>query len=106
MIPKTMRSFVMDVIRATENETLRWREGDGNAFFCDHKDFTLHVGEYFDADREIDSFYFRMRGAGRNLGFSVWENEDEDDFRLLKSLYENISVNAADVSEVLKDFFK
>lgn len=105
MIPKMIRPFVVEVLKATENERVKWVEGDGDAFFCDRKGVTLHLGRYFDDDRERESFYFRMKGEGRNVVFSVYDDEDPSDFRLLKDLYETAGVNAAHISEIVKNFF-
>jgi hypothetical protein len=104
MIPKAFRSFIGQVHAATEAGDLSWNEGDGSAFYCDHKTHTLHISAHFDADREESSIHFRIVTGIKSTPFSV--RDDEEDYLVMRRLYEAVVANANDVGTDIADFFK
>lgn len=103
MIPKTFRKFIHDLRFATEKGELSWNEADGLAYFCDHKNHTLHITSHFDEERSQSSFFFRMVTDGRSTPFSV--RDDEEDFADMRNLYEAVIANANDVGNDIDSFF-
>ena len=53
MIPKQLKGFISSLSDFTEEEKIVWNEGDNGAFFCDHKNHTLHILHHFDEDRGL-----------------------------------------------------
>ncbi|MFN3439908.1 MAG: hypothetical protein ACK41V_19585 [Acidovorax sp.] len=103
MIPKALRSFVYQLQPATEKGQLSWSEADGLAYFCDHKNHTLHISSHFDEDRGVSSFYFRIVTNGKSTPFSV--RDFDEDFETMRALYEAVIANANDVGSDIEDFF-
>ena len=104
MIPKALRDFVFQLQTATEKGQLSWNEADALAYFCDHKDHTLHITSHFDEDRAVASFHFRLVTKGKITPFTV--REDEDDFEIMRNLYESVVANANDVGKDIEGFFE
>ncbi|MBB3005382.1 hypothetical protein FHX57_007779 [Paraburkholderia tropica] len=103
MIPNSLRDFISRLREATEKDEVSWVEADGTAYFCDHKDVTLHISPHFDHDREQSSFHFRISKGPKNTPFSVYDIED--DYLTMKALYEAVIANANDVGNDVKGFF-
>ena len=103
MIPKALRGFISQLHAATEKNQLSWNEGDGMAYFCDHKNHTLHIGSHFDEDRGVSSFYFRLVTDGKLTPFTV--RDDEEDYGVMRNLYEAVIANANNVSDDIDGFF-
>ncbi len=104
MIPKQLKGFISALSDFTEEEKIVWIEGDNDAFFCDHKNHTLHIWHRFDEDRGQQSFIFRLVTAGKPTQFTV--TEDERDYDIMRCLYESVIANANNVSEDIADFFE
>jgi len=104
MIPKQLKGFISTLSNFTEEGKIVWNEGDNGAYFCDHKNHTLHIWEHFDADRVQQSYLFRIVTAGKSTPFTV--TEDERDFEIMRCLYESVIANANNVSEDIADFFE
>ncbi|HDR9140405.1 TPA: hypothetical protein QDB11_005124 [Burkholderia vietnamiensis] len=103
MIPKALRSFILRVQSETESNALSWDEADGLAYFCDHKNHTLHISSHFDDDRGVSSFHFRIVTGGKSTPFTV--RDDEDDYDIMRNLFEAVIANANDVDDDIADFF-
>ncbi|WP_024870488.1 hypothetical protein [Tolumonas lignilytica] len=103
MIPKKLRDFIFKLQSATENNQLSWQEADSLAYFCDHKNHTLHINSHFDEDRCMSSFHFRLVTDGKSTPFTV--RDDEDDYSIMQHLYESIIVNANNIENDINDFF-
>lgn len=104
MIPKTLRTFILQLQSATEKNQLSWNEADALAYFCDHKNHTLHIGSHFDEDRGVSSFHFRLVTDGKLTPFTV--RDDEEDYETMRNLYEAVIANANDVGSDIADFFE
>ena len=103
MIPRTLRSFISQLHTATEKDELSWHEADSLAYYCNHKEHSLHISSHFDTDREISSYHFRIVTNGKVTPFSV--NDDEEDYPTMRRLYEAVIANANDVASDISDFF-
>ena len=103
MIPSSLRSFISDLQDATENGKLKWLATDNNAFYCNHKNYTLHILYHFDEEKEMGAYYFRIVVDKNATPFAV--TEEEDDYNKLRNLYEAIAANANNIEEKLKGFF-
>lgn len=103
MIPKSLRSFISQLQAATEKEKLAWYEADATAYFCDHKNHTLHIGSHFDEDRGISSLHFRLVTDGKLTPFTV--RDDESDYEDMRNLYEAVIANANNVGSDIEGFF-
>ncbi|WP_431295761.1 hypothetical protein [Rahnella sp. PAMC 25559] len=103
MIPLKLKSFILKVLNNTEDDSLKWIEADNEAYFCNHKNHTLHISQYFDPDREEGYFKFIIKTSGKITPFSVYD--DEDDYILMRKLWSAIIVNANDISDDLENFF-
>ena len=104
MIPKALRSFILQLQSATEKNQLSWNEADSLAFFCDHKNHTLHISTHFDEDRGVSSFHFRLATGGKSTPFTV--RDDEEDYETMRNLFEAVIANANDVGTDIADFFE
>lgn len=104
MIPKKIRKFVEDLRRAADNGDINWEEGAPDAYFCNHKDTTLHLAYRFNQETGHASFNFRIVNAGKASIFFA-EEEEEEDFKALSDLYSSVMANANDVDEVIDNFF-
>jgi hypothetical protein len=104
MIPKALRSFIQKLRSATENGELSWLEADSLAYFCDHKEHTLHITSHFNEDIGESSYFFRIVTKGKVTPFSV--REDEEDFATMRDLFESVIANANDVGNDIADFFE
>lgn len=104
MIPKALRTFILQLQSATEKKQLSWSEADSLAFFCDHKNHTLHISSHFDEDRGVSSFHFRLMTGAKSTPFSV--RDDEEDFEVMRNLFEAVIANANNVDDDIADFFE
>lgn len=104
MIPKALRSFILQLQSATEKNQLSWHEADSLAFFCDHKNHTLHISSHFDMDRGISSFHFRFMTGSKSTPFTV--RDDEEDFETMRNLFEAVIANANNVGDDIANFFE
>lgn len=104
MIPKTLRSFVLKLQSATEDNQISWNEADALAYFCDHKNHTLHISSHFDEDRGVSSFHFRLVTGSKSTPFTV--RDDEEDFGIMRDIFEAVIANANDVGNDIDDFFE
>lgn len=105
MIPKTLRTFILQLQSATEKNQLSWNEADALAYFCDHKNHTLHISSHFDEERGVSSFHFRLVTGGKITPFTV-RDDDEEDYETMQNLYEAVIANANDVGSDIADFFE
>lgn len=103
MIPRQLRKFISDLSEFTGNGSLLWNEADNGAYFCDHKNHTLHIWSHHDCDRERSFFTFKLVTDGKTTPFTV--TEDEADYDVMRNLYELVIANANNVSEDIKGFF-
>lgn len=103
MIPKAFKKFIYDLLSATDSHALSWNEADGSAYFCDHKNYTLHLTAHFDEERGQSSFFFRMVTEGKTTPFSV--RDDEEDYEAMRNLYEAVVANANNVEDDISKFF-
>lgn len=104
MIPRAFRSFVHDLLNATNKGDLQWTEGNVDAYFCSRRDATVHVSSHMDHD--ADKTYIRLlfSAAGRVTPFAV--TRGETDFPGMEGLYTSVVASANHVDEDLKQFFK
>ena len=105
MIPKIFRTFISDLIAATENGKVKWRELDSSTFSCDHKNHTLHLSSYFDEDRAVSMIFFRFVTDEKVTPFSVRDDEDGTDYQVMTQLLQVVAANANDVSTDIENFF-
>jgi hypothetical protein len=103
MIPIKLRSFIFKLQAATDKREVEWNEADSLAYFCDHKNHTLHISNHFNEDQELSVFYFRIITDSKSTPFSVRENEE--DFSIMRDLYEAVIVNANGTETDIEDFF-
>jgi len=104
MIPKNLKTFINQVQLETEKGTLAWSQADSLAFFCDHKNHTLHITPFYDDDRGYSTYYFRIVTNGKSSQFSVRDDE-EDDFSTMRHLYEAVIISANNVVNDISNFF-
>jgi hypothetical protein len=105
MIPLAFRKFLSQLQLATEEGRISWNEADAHAYFCDHKDYTVHVSAHIDSDRDISVFRFRFRSKNGKLSpFIVREDEDRD-YEVMLRLYEAVVANANKVGDDFVKFF-
>lgn len=104
MIPKALRSFILKLRYATESGELSWYEADSLAYYCDHKDHTLHITSHFNEDIGEASYFFRIVTKGKVTPFSV--REEEEDYATMRDLFEAVIANANDVGNDIADFFE
>ncbi len=103
MIPVTLESFMRQLRSETEAGRFNWSSSDGNSYFCNHKNFTLYISRYYDAENEIDSITFHIMTGEKNSSFIVYQSES--DYGFMRTLYEAISVNANGLGTALDSFF-
>lgn len=103
MIPRSLKDFFPQLQVATENSEISWHEADSSSYFCDHKNFSLHISVNYDPDRDAYSYGFRIAIDNRPTHFNV--SEYESDYYQMKTLYEAIAINANKVPQSLKNFF-
>ncbi|CAG9203851.1 MULTISPECIES: hypothetical protein [Burkholderia] len=103
MIPLALEGFISRLTEWTERGKIRWFQGDSDSYFCDHKELTLHISLYFDADRMYSTIFFRLVKGEKVTPFSVAEHENE--YSAMKALYEAVVANANDVGNDIAGFF-
>lgn len=105
MIPKVFKEnhFIDNVTKKTEDDELSWTEIDSTAYFCNHKNQTLHISSFFNPDREEGGFRFRYNVDEKSTVFTV--RDDENDYVEMSRLYEAVIANANNVTEDIKNFF-
>lgn len=104
MIPASLKSFMTELAEATDERRVEWSEGAAsNAYYCNHKTYTLHINYYFDGDSETSTYTFRIINGPKDAAFSV--NDNEGDFYFMRNLFSTISVNASNLNNIADDFF-
>lgn len=104
MIPGILRNFISRLLKFTDDGNIKWEEGSAESYFCNHNSYELHIRHSFDDDTGESVFHFLMKSKGRDAIFSV--TDKEDDYFIMKNLYESVSVQAAGFDNIEKDFFK
>ena len=104
MIPKPLRKFIEDLREASDNRDIEWQEGAPDAYYCNHKNVTLHIAHYVNEDIGQGYFLFRMVSKGNTTSFSVTDNEE--DYQEISALYSSVMANAANVQEIIQGFFE
>jgi hypothetical protein len=105
VIPAPLRKFVFDLIEATNEGKLVWKEGASDAFFCNHKTYSLHLNYHFNEDIEVGSYYMTIGQGGKDARFSVSDNEGLDDILTMRNLYQAVTLNASGLQDIGDDFF-
>jgi len=103
MIPRPLRNFIVELQRATDDQTVQWEEGADASFFCNHKQTTLHFANHMNLDTGETSFTFRIISNGKPTIFVV--TEYEEDYAVMGDLYSSVMLNANRLDEVLNTFF-
>jgi hypothetical protein len=103
MIPKQVLSFMQKLLSATENNSVKWVEGDYQGFYCSHKDYSLYIAHRLDPEVGTSTFHFQISANGAVTEFSVNEFEGEHSF--MRDLYQSINANATNIADRLKGFF-
>jgi hypothetical protein len=103
MIPKPLKSFVDGLLAATDDGQLDWAEGAQRSYYCNHKQYTLHLSYHFDVDAEQSVFNFTIKSKGKDAFFAV--TGDEGDYGTMKNLFASVEVSAAGFTDIANDFF-
>lgn len=103
MIPKQLDGFITRLADETESGKVQWYEGHHKAYFCENKNFILHIFYGFDETREESFYSFKIMNGEQTTPFSV--ASFEDGFFLMKRLYEAAIVNANNIVGDLDSFF-
>jgi hypothetical protein len=104
MIPLQFKSFVRRVKAETDGGSLSWNESDNGAYYCNHKEYALHIWRYYDADRDTATINFRFAAPGGVTPFSVSDFEG-DEYHFMLALYDSVIANANNVGDDLNKFF-
>jgi D-aminopeptidase len=104
MIPVSLKSFVRRLLAATGSGELQWSEGAPSAYFCNHKEYELHINYYFDVDAEQASYNFRLKKVNGNTAYFT-VTDTEEDYQLMRNLYDTITVSAAGLGDIESSFF-
>jgi hypothetical protein len=104
MIPQSLRSFVTRLRHETDVGTVQWLGGSENAYFCNHRKFTIHLSYSFDDDREVSLYRMSISANSKEAGFVV--TSDEADIHDMRDLYASASVSAAGFQNIEEDFFE
>lgn len=103
MIPTPLRPFMAQLLDATNDGRLRWKEGADEAYFATQKNADLHIRYVFDGDTGESGYTFRIvRGDGD--AFLTVTNM-EDDYSFMRNLYSAVSVNAAGGANIVDGLF-
>lgn len=103
MIPKVFQEFMRQLLQQTERGALVWSAAEFDSYVCDHKEYTLIIRRFFDADREVDHVIFRFISGEKNTPFSVSDNDT--DYPQMVKIYDAVIANANTVSDDLENFF-
>jgi hypothetical protein len=104
MIPASLKSFMEQLLPATENGGISWQEGMGaGTYKCIHKDYTLEISYYYDPDRDVSMYTFSINRKGKSASFTVYDNQS--DFSFMSGLASAIEINAAGLDNIAEDFF-
>jgi hypothetical protein len=102
MIPVQFGNFMDFVLAQTRSGKLRWGAGEGGSYIASHKDMSLYISSDYDPDRELSTFWFRLNGSSGSTPFSVSDNEQ--DYRYMKVVFEEIIANANNVESDMASF--
>lgn len=102
MIPVQFESFMVFVLTQTRSGKLRWSAGEGGSYIASRKDMSLYISSDYDPDRDISTFWFRLNGSNGSTPFSVSDNEQ--DYRNMKVLFEEVIANANNVRGDMESF--
>jgi hypothetical protein len=103
MIPKSLRPFISQLMEATNEADLNWREAAEGAFFAIQKDANLHLRYHFDPDTLDTGYIFTISRGGKDAAFSV--TADERDYDTMRTLFEAVSLNAAGGADIVAGLF-
>jgi hypothetical protein len=104
MIPSSLKTFMDQLLPATENRGISWQEGMGNGTYkCNHKDYALEISYYYDPDRDVSMYTFSINRKGKSASFTVYDNQV--DFSFMSGLSSAIEINAAGLDNIAQDFF-
>ena len=103
MIPTTLASFMGKLFSETEKGNFQWFPSEQDSYFCNHKEFTLHISRYYDPDREIDSFHFNLINGLVQSPFSVYDTES--DYSFMRNFFQAVIMNANGIARALDGFF-
>ena len=92
-----------ELVSATDAGKVQWHEGASEAYYCNHKQYALHIAPHFDGETGESSYVFRLVNDGRNTVFIV--TYYEDDYSTMRDLYSSVLANANNVSVDLEGFF-
>lgn len=104
MIPVVFKSFLQQLLHATEMGTVQWREAEVTSYYCQKNGRTVVVSKHFDPDREISEIRVRFESKGKITPFSVYDYESSD-YTELDNLFNAVIANANKVESELSDFF-
>jgi len=104
MIPPQLRSFVFQLIDATNSGAVQWTPGEWPAFFCSHKDFTIHLASRPREYDETTLLLMRIESPDGSLAFFE-VSQYEEDFVTMNALFDSVSVNASNMAQKLQNFF-
>ncbi|PYB76189.1 MULTISPECIES: hypothetical protein [Pseudomonas] len=102
MIPVQFEKFMAFVLQHTRIGSLQWSVGEGASYVASHEGITLIISSDFDPDREISTFWFRLNGSTGSTPFSVTDREQ--DYELMKTLFEEVMANAHNVKSDMAKF--
>jgi len=104
MIPNNLSIFMDRLLPATEKSSIKWQEGAaGGAYFCSHKEINLYISYWYDSDRELGMYTFRIVKEGGDASFIVTDREDG--FMFMKNLYSAVELNVGNFGTIADDFF-
>ncbi len=103
MIPVQVRTFVNRVLEETESGFLNWYEGYDGSYICENKSITLHISHGYDEYRDTYFYAFKIVKGYQVTPFSVVSSED--DYFIMKRLYEAVIISVNNISDDLNSFF-
>ncbi|MBC8718172.1 hypothetical protein [Ochrobactrum sp. Marseille-Q0166] len=103
MIPTSLRNFIDELIKATDESKIKWIEGAPETYLCNHKNYKLYISHISNIDTDQVYFSFTVDKNGKESKFFV--ESFEDDYSTMSNLYSSISINVNDISDITEDFF-
>ena len=103
MIPKPLKSFISRLRESTDDGDIKWTGGATDSYYCNHNSHELHISYSFDPDSGESSFHFLIKSKGKEAFFSVIS--DENDYSIMKGLYESVGVQASGFDDIEDQFF-
>lgn len=105
MIPSAFSEFMSFVLERTRSGALKWINGEGGSYVASHSGMSLYISHDYDEGRDTNSFWFRlMSDNGQSTPFSVFEYED--DYKFMRSFYEEVIANANGASRDVEKFMR